>query len=114
MYDAHKIYDKKTIEYVIFEKEEKYKYIFSISDPYSNTLKKKKKIIWIKGSAWIQTNCSRSWTMKGKKKIRAECVKRTNRTRDIATGELWDTIKDIIDDMEKNKDNIRRLSRIEQ
>lgn len=43
MYDAHKIYDKKIIEYVIFEKEEKYKYIFSISDPYSNTLKKKKK-----------------------------------------------------------------------
>ena len=42
MYDAHKIYDKKIIEYVIFEKEEKYKYIFSISDPYSNTLKKKK------------------------------------------------------------------------
>lgn len=29
----------------------------------------------------------------------------------IAIGELWDTIKDIIDDMEKNKDNIRKLSK---
>lgn len=29
----------------------------------------------------------------------------------IAIGELWDTIKDIIDDLEKNKDNIRRFSK---
>lgn len=112
MYDAHKIYDKKIIEYVIFEKEEKYKYIFSISDPYSNTLKKKNHL-----DKRFGLNSNKLFEIvdnEGKKKIRGECVKRTNRTRDIATGELWDTIKDIIDDMEKNKDNIRRLSRIEQ
>lgn len=40
MYDAHKIYDKKIIEYVIFEKEEKYKF-FSISNVFEHTKKKK-------------------------------------------------------------------------